>query len=229
MSNAKRAFKGFGLTLVAIMGLMVFMTAGAQAVTWDIAGKEITAHASAEGKLKTEGLLLVPKLNLIIHCKTVTVTEGLLYNTANKAHATLNYSNCLTLINNIDQPLCHPTILPVKIEIEPILHPTGGRTYLLIRPLDLKIFTTLHFLEESCALPPLTSVTGSVVFECEDGNLVATDCKTARVSQLIKPAPAALFPTDTLQYGLNPATIHGEAEVFLIGGNLGKTFNALTP
>ena len=230
MSNAKRGLKALGLSLMTAMGLMAFTAVSAQAVTWDINGAEIKANETATGKLKSgqTALLLVPKLNVIIHCTGFTVNEGTI-RTDNTAHVKLKYTGCETLINNVAAPLCHPEILEVSAKILPILHPDKGKVYLLVEPLTAgQPFTTIHLLEDICALPPLVTVTGSVVFECENAAGTAQqDCKTEGTPQLIRPAPPTLFETDKLQYGLNTAEIHGKAEISLSGANVGKPFNAL--
>ncbi len=229
MSNTKRGLKALGLSLMAAMGLMAFTAAGAQAITWDINGAEIGANNSnVTGNIVagTTGLLLVPAQNLVIHCSKFTVEEGTLMSVANNAHAKLKYSECSTTVKGVKSPGCTPEILAVTAKILPILH--NSKVYLLVEPLTAgQPFTTIHYNEETCALPPLPTVTGSVVFQCYTGALVAADCKTARIKQTIMPAPAALFPTDVLKYGLNESTIHGEGEVFLKGADAGKTFNAL--
>ena len=226
MSNAKRGLRVLGLSLLAAMGAMVFMAAGASAASFDV-NSQSGLHATATGALKEEALLLIPgQSNLVIHCATATVTEGLIYADGTKAHATINYSNCKTLVEGKENVKCAPGILPVKVKILPITH--SGKSYLLVEPLTAgQPFTTFHYNEDTCALPSLPTVTGSVVFECENGSLVQESCATLKVIRLIKPAPAALFPTDTIKYGLFAATLEGEAEVSLTGAHTGQSFEVL--
>ena len=226
MSNTKRGLRALGLSLLAATGLMVFMAAAASAASFDVNGKS-GLHATAVGSLKEEGLLKVAAQKILIHCATATVTEGLIYTDGTKAHATINYSGCKTLVEEKENEKCLPNILPVKVKILPITH--SGKSYLLVEPLEAgKPFTTIHYNEEECALPELPSVTGSVVFECENGSLTQESCSTLKVNRLIRPAPAALFPSDTLQYGLNPATLEkGEAELVATGPHAGQTISAL--
>ena len=228
MSNAKRGLKALGLSLMAAMGLMAFTAVSAQAVTWDIGGAEIKANETATGKLKAgqTALLLVPAQNLVIHCTGFTVNEGTI-RTDNTAHAKLTYTGCTSKVKGVESPACVPDILPVSAKILPILH--SSKVYLLAEPLTAgSNFTVIHMNEDTCALPPLPAVTGSVVFECEDaGTGLQKDCKEPAILQLVRPAPPALFTGDTLKYGLNAAEIHGKAELSLTGGGLGKTFNAL--
>ncbi len=228
MSNAKRGLRAFGLTLVAAMGLMAFMAAGASAQEkWDLNGVKIASNITASGNLVAgqEGLLLVEALKMVIHCKKFTVEEGSL-RTDNTAHAKLKYSECHTFVKGVLAPECHPNILQVSAKIKPVLH--NSKVYLLAEPLTAgSNFTVIHFLEDKCALPPSSAVKGTVAFECYTGALVAADCKTSRVKQLIKPVVNQALHGDALLYGLNAAIIHGEAEVFLTGADTGIAFNAL--
>lgn len=243
MRNGKHGLKALGLSFLAALGLMAFMAAGAQAVTWDVAGKELTENGQElDGAPKGEGLLLVPAQNVIIHCKNFTVDEGQLIvkeikdaegktiASPNTAHGGLLFSSCLTLVSGVDQPKCSNdvangiTILQAKAKIKPVLH--NGSVYLLAEPLTSGgNFTQIHYGPE-CALP-LVNIKGSVLLECENGSLVHRSCSFAAAKQLIKPVANQALLSDELKYGLNPATLDGEAEVFLKGKNEGQTFNAL--
>ena len=228
MSNAKRGPRVLGLSLLTATGLMVFMATAASADPFFEVNGASKLHATATGKLKEEGLLSVPIQSLVIHCATGTVTNGLIYDDGTKAHGTINYSNCKTLVKGKEEKGCVPNILPVNVNILPIT--LSGKAYLLVEPLTGTQFTQIHYNEETCALPVLPSVTGSVVFQCEDGVLTQESCITKKSNRLIRPVPggAELFPSDTLQYGLNPATLEkGEAEVFLTGEHSGQTLLVL--
>ena len=224
MTHARRGLKTLVLSLLAALGLMA---AGAQAVTWDVAGKEIAANVTGGGKLIGEGIMLVPSQSLVFRCTTVTTVEATL-RTDNTGHGKFTYSGCKVFIKGVENPGCAADLLPVTGKLLPILH--SGRTYFLIEPLTAgQPFTVVHFPEDTCALPPLPIVTGSYVGECIDVSLKPVDCKEAKVVHYIQPAPEALFPTDELKYGLNKTIPHGEGEVFLTGANEGKTVNALAP
>ncbi len=230
MRSIKRGLKTLGLALLAAMGLMTFTAVSAQAVTWDINGAEIKAHETFTAQLKPGQtvLLLAPADNLVFHCTALDVETGLIYNSdPPKAHISFFFLNCETKVKGIKNPGCKPEILLVKAILLPILH--SGKIYLLAKPLEAgKPFTTYHFNEETCALPPLPTITGSLVFQCENAaGTTQQDCKTAATPQYIGPAPPALFPTDVLKYGLNTAETHSKAEVTLTGANIGKSFNAL--
>ena len=229
MRSIKRGLKTLGLALLAAMGLMAFTAVGAQAVTWDINSSEIKAHESFTAQLKPGQtvLFLVPTDNLVFHCSALDVETGLLYNSdPPKAHISFFFLNCETKVKGVAAPGCKPEILLVKAVLLPILH--SGKVYLLAEPLTGSIFTTYHYNEETCALGPLPSISGSFVFQCENAaGTVQQSCSTAAATQYIGPAPTALFPSDGLKYGLNTAETHSKAEVTLSGANIGKTFAAL--
>ena len=229
MRSIKRGLKTLGLALLAAMGLMAFTAVSAQAVTWDINGAEIKAHETFTAKLKTGTvLLLAPVENVVFHCTTLDVEEGLIYNSdPPKAHIAFFFLSCSTKIKGVENANCKPEILLVRAALLPILH--NSKIYIRAEPLEVgKPFTTYHFNEETCPLPPLPTITGSLVFECENAAGTAQqDCKIAAATQLLRPAPPGLFPSDGLKYGLNPAETHSKAEVTLTGANIGKSFNAL--
>ena len=226
MSNSKRGLKALGLSLLAAMGLMAFLAAGAQA-TWDVQLKEIEKTAKFDGKFVAgqEGLLLVPEQNLVIHCSGFTVEDGLILALPGlDAHADISYTGCKTLVKGVENTGCVPVILPVKALLKQILH--NGEVYILASPRETN-FTVIHYNEDTCALPILPAVTGSVVFECYQGALVLDTCAKDKITHTIRPATPALFAGDTLKYGLNAAEIHGEAEILLTGEDAGKGFAAL--
>lgn len=235
MKLRKDGLRAIGLSFLTAVALTMFTAAGAQAVTWDLNGKEIAATVPVTGNVVAgqTALLLVEALGkLAIHCEVITVEDGLLL-VNNTAHATLKYSKCTTTQAGVAKPKCDPIKQPITATgiIRPVLHPAGGRTFLLAEPTTgpKGNFTTVFFNEEECALPPENKVTGTVIFECYTGALVAADCKTSRVKQLIRPVVNQALHGDALLFGLNSAVLDGEAEVFMTGADLNKEFNALTP
>lgn len=221
MTQVRHGLRVFFLSLLAVLGLM---TAAAQAVTWDVGGKEITKNVEGEGKLVGEGVMLVPALKITFRCTTVTIVEATL-RTDNTAHGLFTYSGCKVFQNGIENKNCvGAALLPVAGKLLPILH--GVRTYFLVEALTPGAsFTVVHFPPQ-CALP-LTTITGTYVGECVDSKLIPVDCSEPRVVHYVQPAPEALFPADELKYGLNKIIPHGEAEVFLKGEQAGMTVNAL--
>lgn len=237
MRNRKYGLRALGLSFLAALGLMAFVAASAQALVWDLNLKEITQEVEFDGNQKGVGLLLVPNQNIVIHCATGTISEGRL-RLDNTAHATLEFSSCLTLQNGVNLKNCGDevaggiNILPTKVKIKPVLHTTGGNghIYLLASPLSGATFTSIHY-GAGCALP-LTNVGGTLLLECENGSLVHEDCKNDKKVHLIKPVGnQALLASpdgpDGLKYGLNDAILDGEAEVLLTGADKEQFFNAL--
>lgn len=235
MSYRKNGLKALGLSFLAALGLMAFMAVSAQAAAqFDLVEggveKAIGSTVGFSGNLRAgqEALLLAPTQKLVIHCTTVAVDDGLLFTTG-FAHAGLLYSGCITKQNGTTLAKCVPTIPQVNVEVKPILH--NGIVYLLAQPLDLGAnFVSITYPDPNCVLLD-NNVTGSVVFECENGTLGNRSCSLLAVKQLIKPAATALFKgdpyLDELRYGANEAFLDGEAEVFLTGANSGKEWNAL--
>ena len=216
MSHAKRGFKMLGLSSFAALGLMAFGAAGTQAVTWDVNGVETAGNVSVTGNIVagTTILILVPVQNVVVHCTGFTVTEGTL-RTENTVHINLIATGCTTKVKGVESPGCKPEVLPLNAKAKPILH--GGRVLLLAEPLTAgSSFTTIHYNEETCALPELPIIKGSVALECYTGTLVEADCKTSRAKHLIRPVVNQALHGDALIYGLNPMVLDVEAELFLI-------------
>ena len=227
MSHSRRVFKRLCASLSAALGLLAFLAVGAQAVTWDVEGKEIGANVTFTSKLVsgTTMLLLVPAQNLVIHCTGMNTEEGTL-RTDNTGHGLYIFFGCTTKVKGAESGGCKPEILVWRVKYLPILH--AGKVYLLLESLTSgQPISTIHYNEETCALPPLPTVTGHVVFECIPlfGGVPLT-CSHWAIIHRLKPAPKALFG-GTLSYGLNEATLEADIEMSLTGANAGKTFGAL--
>jgi hypothetical protein len=234
MTRARGGVRTLGLSLIAAMGLMGLVAAGAQATAWDVNGVLLgeTLLPELDGALKGEFLFLTTTgagTPIVLHCKKVTVTAGNLHKT--DAHITIQVDNstCLTLVNGVNQKNCGGevagglNILPIKALVIPVLH--NGDVYLLAKPLTRPNFTSKHY-GALCSLP-LVNITGSILFECENGTLVHRSCEFAAVRQLIKTVANQALLGDLLTYGANHATLHAEAEVFLKGTHVNLSFNAL--
>lgn len=223
MTHAKRRSRVLGLMLLSMVGSMVLVVTDAKAITWDSGGSELTGSATVLGETIGFSSMLVPAQNLAVQCAFGPVT-GFLF-TNNTAHVTLIPLGCKAFIKGVENKNCAPSILSVNAIVKPILH--SGTVYLLSEALTAgKPLTIVHYNEATCALPVLPEVKGTVVLECYTGALAKADCKTGRVKQLLRPVSEGLF-FDGLVYGLNPATVHGEAEASLGGPLVGKTWNAL--
>ncbi len=109
MIHTKRGLKTLVPFLLAAFALMA---GGAQAVTWDVEGKEIPASVTAAGKLRSgeSNTLLIPALNVMVLCGGATITE-MQIRTDNTAHAIFNYSACKMFIGGKEAPGCAPPII----------------------------------------------------------------------------------------------------------------------
>lgn len=225
--NVKRGIRVLGLMLTTAIALLASTAVSASAFNWDLNLKEISSNVSLTGNIVagTQALLLVPAQSIVVHCTGFTVEEGVL-RTDNTAHVRLKYTGCHIFIKGILYRICEPEILSVTAKIKPVLH--NSKVFFLAEPLTSgKPFTVLHYNEATCALPPLPEIKGSVLLECYTGKLVAADCKDDREKHLIKPVENQALLEDALIYGLNSATLHGEAELYLTGSDSGKLWNAL--
>ncbi len=224
MSYSKHTFRAFGLCLAAALSLVAFFAISAQAQELRILGAKAGASESVGGEAVTEGLLLVPAQELIIHCAKFAVNEGTAL-VDGTIHGTIAFSGCTTLQKNVLVPGCKPAE-PISAKGLSLLILHNSKNYVLIEPSknakgEFEPFTTIKFNEETCGLPPANKVTGSVVVECLTAAKASGNCSEELVKHEITPAPAALFPGDKLSFGLNPATLDGVASAFLTGGKAG--------
>ena len=233
MTRVRRGIAKLGLVLLAAIGLMACMAAGAQATAWDVNGVLLgeTLLPELGGNLKAGTEFLFLTLNsigqpLVIHCKTLTVTQATCIKPTQILPSSL-IIQCLTLINGANQKNCGSevaggiNILAASALFEPKLH--KDHVLLLARPTGAN-FTQIHY-GALCSLP-LVSITGSILFECEDGSLNLQGCEVPKVKQLLKFADPALLG-DEMKYGANKATLDGELEVYLKGAHVNLPFNAL--
>jgi len=223
MSHARVGVRAFGLCLVAALGLMAFMAAGAQA-TWLVKGATLAAKADKPAEISNHsalGKLLVPAKNLTLDCTTLASDDGLLNPASGLGEVlgTLLFTGCSTLQpEGTTLAKCKPKEpIEAKGKGNLILH--NADTYLLIEPeVAGGNFTRIDFPVE-CALPD-TNITGSLVLECLGPNLEKGKelCLKEEVTHLAQQAPTALFPSDGLFYGVSPATIDGVAKAKLTSG-----------
>ena len=235
MSNAKHGLRALGLCLLAALGLMAFAAAGAQA-EWLVEKVAIKEHIDFNGvihPLKPEGkekhaVLLVKDLNLEILCEELVVLDGLLFPNTVEGLAHLEYKKCKTFVSGAEKAGCKPKepILALVL-FRLFLHEVEGKklTYLLFEPDNKAVnFTIIEFNEETCALPSINEIHGTVVAEClneklEDKKLTGLDsCLEELVHHLIQEALEAekLFPKDGLFYGEHVALLDGITDIFLI-------------
>lgn len=231
MVLARRCAKSLRTILLTALGLTILMAAGAQAITWDESGKEITVDLLIGGGLKETAKLKIPGLNIEVRCTSVDVEKDSRLRAAfNDALAFLQYLGCTThlISTGKEQPECTPTVLLMKAKIIPFLH--NNVVKLLALPETGPAFGTIDF-PGACIFTETGSVTGSVVFECEDGTLILRSCSFPAIKQLIKPVThpvqLKLYSNDVLKFSGQVALLEGEGEVFLTEAGTGNPFNAL--
>lgn len=231
MNYRKQGLRVFGLSILAVLGLMAFMAGGAQA-NWliETAGKELKENASVEVTQVGTGKLIVEKKNIEFQCSTLTSKELKLVASSAKGEGSVEFSGCKAFSppgSGKESKNCNPINQPIKASglVLVVLH--EGKNYLLFEENGATPFATVK-VGELCALVETSNVTGDLTAECGDleGTPVAwvfLDCSNMAVLHLIRPAPAALFP-NKLKFGANEAKLEGEASVILIGALLGKPF-----
>jgi len=232
MNYRKQGLKAFGLSFVAVLGLMAFMAVGAQGAFLYLEGgvtKTLAVESEPTISAHTPGILLVEKKNLKLECKKVesdpTAKVKLLANST-VAHGHLIFKECesWTISPNTLQGKCTPKSTGAAAgEIlagglaELVLHPASN-TMVLFKPLTGKPFATIEF-PETCALFEAANVTGSLLAECGElkpaNTYVGGNCATHRVEQLLKSVTQALGESqgDILKFGENIALVNGIAAV----------------
>ena len=232
MNQGKHGLRAFGLAIVAVLGLMALMAAGAQA-NWLILLKENdptsidtpTSNVLVKVVKHTADMTdLITGVNLSILCKKIEGDDVLLIpGTATTATAsgTLLFSECEGIEKSTGKTAanCKPAE-PIQAagKMLTVLH-TNGRNYLLFEPESGKPFTTIKF-SELCALTETSNITGELVFECGllngSGVFVGEDCKNHQKVHLMQQAPEALFPGQ-LKYGTHVSTVDGIVADELVG------------
>jgi hypothetical protein len=230
MSHRKNGLRALGLTIVAALGLMAFMAAGAQA-HWLILeeGKAVVLAGHNEavtvGKHTEDGTLLIAGVNLEILCQKIEGIDVLIEpGTATTAPASgkVAFNECKGIEKSTKKVVgnCAPINQPIEAAGKAlvILH-TNAQNYVLFEPESGKPFTTIKF-SELCALTETTNVTGELVAECGElsaGAFVQEDCNKHQVTHLLRQASETLFPSQ-LKYGTHVATVDGIATAALASG-----------
>ena len=228
MTSMRRGAKALGLFL-SLCGVMAVFAAGAQG-NWLVEGAELTTNETVAVKAASTLKIVVAAKNLEIQC-TTAASEGLkLIAKSATAEGKIKFSSCKAFSppgSGKESKNCNPKepiVAGGKVLI--ILH--NGINYLLYEPAAGGTkFTTIEF-PELCALTETSDVTGSAVFECghlnPPGTWLILDCATAETSHEAREAPSALFPSDTVKFGANAATISGYVVTELAGANAGKNW-----
>jgi len=222
---------------MGVLSMMAFSAVAAQAVTpeWKILGntlvgtRSINAHAATQFLLESK--VGKTATSLIIHCSTFNIDDGLIYGSEfsvgkkGTSLGTLLFTDCTTLLNKVLAPVCKP-VEPISAKVKNLLILHNSDTYILFEPEEGTTFTNIAFGTGECSVPT-TPITGSLVSECLTAAGVHEDCDLEKVEHLISTAPAALFESDKLNFGANPATLTGTASLKIIGTDEGCTWSAI--
>ena len=224
MSNARSRFSGLAAALIAVAVLMSYASASAEA-NWLVEGAELTANETVSVSRNTPWTLLASN-GIEIKC-TETQGESLqLIGKSSEATGNIALNSCKTFNKGTAASSCDPINQPIKFGIKILLILHNGSVYILLHPPTGKPLTTIEFAAK-CALVETSEVTGSQVDEC--GHLIIPgstwvflSCNNGKIEQFVQPAPAALFPSDSLKFGELKASVDGIAELELSGANKGK-------
>lgn len=223
--------------LIAAVGLITLGSSQPQALAgWRVGGVELKSNESVaaevhplkKDKKKHHLITVLPVLGKVL-CKEFHVTVGgsgsISLTPSVNATFQIQYLGCDTYDPKENLiSACKPKE-PIKVGGKGHLILHNARNYFLFEPeAEGKAFTTIEF-GELCALAETGKITGSLVAECLNTELEATDCATEAVHHLIQPAPAALFPSDTLKFGASAATFEGITDTWLSGANTGKNWS----
>lgn len=221
--KTKRAWT-LGLSFMAALGLMAVATAGAQA-NWLVEGVELTENETVKVEALTPFTLTVPAKKLEINCTTVASKNYKLIGKSATAEGELEISGCTSFSTGVEQKNCKPGE-PIKIALKSLLILHNSISYLLDEPTAAgNKFATIVF-GELCAITETADLKGSIVLECghlnPPGTWLILDCKNSEVTHLVRVAPAALFTSDSIIFGLSQAAVADATRVNLSGARTGK-------
>lgn len=202
----------FGLSLIAALGLLAIGSATASAKSsWDVEGSPLSGSKTIIGE-GGEGYLLVKSLFLEIHCASLALSSGKIYNT-DEALAELRFKGC-AIKNNLFCKL-YKTSMDMELNVNPgeiaakgkgKLVEHSGKFYFLIEEDDAPL-STIYFSPGSkgCTLWLENTVTGNPVMELPDAGI-------SQQTHLIKPISgmeALLLFSNASSFGSESAEIHG--------------------
>ena len=211
--------------MIAALGLMAFMAAGAQA-NWKVEAKELTANEEVKVSTHKEFNLLLSN-GIEIRCASIQGEDLLLAGKSSEATGKVAFGSCHTFLKGTAESACDPINQPIVAGVKAHLVLSSSKNYLLLEPLAGQPFTTLEF-GTKCALVETSEITGTLVFECgllKEAKFVGEDCANHQVSHLLQQAPAASFPKDVFRFGELNASLAGIAAVELAGALEGKSWS----
>lgn len=212
------------------LGLMASM-ATASSANWLVEGKELAENASVSIQASSSAKFVVTKKSIEINCTKVASSSLKLIGKSAKAEGEVAYSECRAFSppgSGKESKNCNPINQPIifALKVLLILH-SNGLNYILLEPTSPGLRLAKMQFSELCALTETTEITGSSVDECgnlSSGSWVAEDCNISEVAHLTMPAPAALFPSDVMDFGKNELLLGGEDLVKLVGPFEGKSW-----
>ena len=237
MSYRKYGLRAFGLSIIAVLGLMAFMAAGAQASWLYLLSNgtldELTSGTELVEVLKDEEGNLLLSNGIEIKCAVVKGEDLLLEGSTEKGKALAKgkvaFSECKTFNKGVKAESCNPTNQPLQAAgtAHVILH--NGINYVLFAPnAGGESFTEIIF-GPKCALVESSEVTGELVAECGELNgskqFVEGDCATHRVQQYLRAALSQSLFGASLKFGELGASLDGIAIAELAGTREGLAWS----
>lgn len=231
MNYKRQGLRAFGLSILAALGLMVFMAPGAQAGggEWLILTtnglktlKELNPQLeSITGEQEgTENLLQILGLNVRLYCDDGAVSSAHIVPLGH-AKATLLFSECyLTDGSGNLNHTCLVHDITANVLGLLIKHPTasGHQRWVLFSPLTGLTFATpvfLDHLDEECSVTAF-EIKGHVVAS------ISTGSGSHALEPLISTKNTLTLFSDKLQFGAQEAHLKADALVKLSGTHAGR-------
>lgn len=219
MSYMKQGLKTLAFSTLAVLSLMVFAVAGAQAgggewlITTDDGAKTVQEldpqlHAiniTQEGV----GRLLILNLSLLLKCEEVITLQAHVVPVGGGS-GSVEFKKCyFTDLKLTKVSTCTVDAFIVKFKALMVQHKSDAR-YILISPISGGPFTSIAILGAECVLPPKVEITG----------LLVAEIKIKSVPQILisSKLTLTLFPSHVLKYGANTAHLEADAQVALVDG-----------
>ena len=226
MRSAKHGLRALGLAVLAVMGMMAFTAAGAQAALpgESTAGEflinlGIPLLATFTGGLTGTASFLVEARNLKIECSSLDVPSGK-FNSATDAQAELVLLGCLSFTHTgVHLSECQfkelETIRLLTL-ILPILH--GGLVYLLFEPIPPSTVLGTPSYKVGCILPLNNPITGSITALLKELDAVNLPLLFSHAIQLLT--------GDEARFGGLPMHFNAQFNYSLTGAHAGQKIGA---
>lgn len=234
MNYKKRSLRAFGLSILAVLGLMALIAAGAQAGEgeWLILTtnglktlKELSPQLESMTGVQegTENLLQILGLNIRLYCEKVDVSNAHIVPLGH-AKATLELLECkLTDQAGNENHTCLVHDVAANALGLLVKHPStaGTQRWILLSPLSGLTFATpvlLDHLDEECTVSPL-AISGHIVASINTASGAhATELLISTKNTL------TLFPNDVLKFGGQVAHLKLDGLLKLSGTHAGRAW-----